>query len=103
MFQACDAAAGEPAPPSDPAGGLGGSVTSSQHRRADRAAEVAERGHAQSRRPVVGEQMREHRVPDAVDVGLAQPDPEPAATAVSSNLPNGCSAIVCIAPSSPAR
>ena len=47
--------------------------------RADRAAEVAERGDEHRRRAVVVEEVRQHRRGDAVGVGLAEPHAEPAA------------------------
>ncbi len=48
-------------------------------RRADRAAEVAERGDLDRGRVVVVEQVRVHRLDDSLRVGLSQPGAEPAA------------------------
>ena len=50
-----------------------------EQRRADRAAEIAERRHVDVRRAQVGEQVRLHRLGDPLGVGMAEPHAQPAA------------------------
>src|SRR4051812_4093785 len=61
------------------ASGPNGLRLAGEERGADRAAEVAELGEQHRRRPVVGEDVGEHRVLEALAVRVAEADPEPAA------------------------
>src|SRR3954451_7831164 len=61
------------------ASGPGGLRLAGEEGGADRAAEVAELGEEHRRRAVVGEDVGEHRVLEALAVGVAEADAEPAA------------------------